>query len=89
MTAKTVSRIFPHRQAAIIHQDGSLCTAPSKGVEVIIRTRANEKYPCSAEIISGDHHAEIGLSFERGELIDFDGVFFLPREVGEMLADLG
>ncbi|TXT23814.1 MAG: hypothetical protein FD134_1906, partial [Gallionellaceae bacterium] len=31
----------------------------------------------------------IGLSFNGKELSDFDGAFFLPREVGEMLKDAG
>jgi hypothetical protein len=89
MNTKTASRLFPRSQAAIIHQDGSKCGPASKGVEVILHTRENEKDHCCAEIVSGDHCAEIGLSFADGELTDYDGVFFLPREVGEMLVDAG
>lgn len=85
----TVQRIFPHSQATIVHQNGSQLTAPSTGVEVILRTREGELHPSSAEIIGGEHYAEIGLSFEGKELCDYDGVFFLPREVGEMLIEAG
>ena len=62
---------------------------PSKGVEVILHTRANECDPCSAELISGDHYAEIGLSFEGKKLVDYDGVFSLPIEIGEVLTEAG
>lgn len=35
------------------------------------------------------HYAQIGLSFEAEELVDYDGVFWLPREIGEVLTDAG
>ncbi len=89
MKPKTVCRFFPERCAAIVLQDGSRVSVPSKGVEVILHTRENETDPCCAEVVSGEHYAEIGLSFKHGELSDFDGVFFLPCEVGEMLTDGG
>lgn len=73
----------------MVHQNGSQLTAPSKGVEIILLTRENEQEPCCAELMSEDHYAEIGLSFEGKELSDYDGVFFLPREVGEMLTEAG
>jgi hypothetical protein len=73
----------------MVHQNGSQLIAPSKGVEIVLHTRENEQEPCCAELISGDHYAEIGLSFEGKELSDYDGVFFLPREVGEMLIEAG
>ncbi len=89
MSASTVKRFFPHSEASVVHQNGSELTAPSKGVEIILHTRENERDPCCAEVISGDHYAEIGLWFEGKELSDYDGVFFLPPEVGEMLKDAG
>jgi hypothetical protein len=89
MTTKSVSRFFPHNEAAVVHQDGAQLTIPTRGVEVVLHTRGNEGNPCCAEVISGQHYAEIGLSFEQNELCDYDGVFFLPREVGEMLTDAG
>lgn len=82
-------RFFPDSQADIVHQNGAQLTVPSKGVEVILHTREHECNPCFAEVISGNHYAEIGLSFKCKELSDYDGVFFLPREVGEMLKDAG
>ena len=82
-------RFFPDSEASIIHQNGAHLTAPSKGIEIILHTRENEHEPCCAELFSGVHHVEIGLWFERKELSDYDGIFFLPREVGEMLKDSG
>lgn len=83
------TRVFPHSEAAVVHQNGTQLTASSNGVEIVLHTRENERDPCCAEVISGEHYAEIGLSFEGKELSDYDGVFFLPREVGEMLKDAG
>jgi hypothetical protein len=89
MQTVTFTRFFPHSEAHVVHQNGAQLTAASKGVEVILHTRAGEHTPCCAELSSGNHYAEIGLSFEGKELSDFDGVFSLPLEVGEMLKDAG
>lgn len=89
MKTTTVQRFFPHSEAALVHQNGQELTVPSKGVEILLHTRENEGTPCCAEIISGDHYAEIGLSFEGKELVDYDGVFSLPRELGEILTEAG
>jgi len=55
----------------------------------VLHTRKGETHPCCAEVMSGDHYAEIGLSFDGKTLADFDGVFFLPREVEQVLKELG
>jgi hypothetical protein len=89
MKAKTVQRFFPHSQANMIGPTGANLSTPTKGVEILIHTRESETDPCCAELISGGHYSEIGLSFNGKELSDFDGAFFLPREVGEMLKDAG
>ena len=89
MKGNTIERVFPHSQVAMIHQNGSQLSVPSEGVEIVLHTREREKDPCCAEVISGDHYAEIGLFFEGKELSDFDGIFYLPREVGEMLTEAG
>ncbi len=89
MQTVTLTRFFPNSEATIVHQTGAQLTAASKGVEVILHPREDDQSPCCAELISGNHYAEIGLSFEGKELSDFDGVFSLPREVGEMLKDAG
>ena len=86
---KAVQRFFPCGEVALVHQNGLALTMHSKGVEIILHTRENKSNPCSAEVISGDHYAEIGLSFKGLELCDYDGVFFLPREVGELLKGFG
>lgn len=89
MKTTTVQRFFPQSEATVVHQNGAQLSEPSKGVEIVLHTRENETEPCCAEVISREHYAEIGLSFEDKELSDYDGVFFLPREVGEMLKDAG
>jgi len=89
MKTTTVQRFFPRSGAVLVHQSGVELTVPSKGVEVVMHIRENEVNPCSAEIISGELYAEIGLSFKGKELVDYDGVFYLPREVAEMLTSMG
>lgn len=89
MQTSTVKRFFHDSEVAIVHQSRAQLTAPTRGVEVVLHTRDNEEDPCCAEIISGEHYAEIGLWFEGKELADYDGVFFLPREIGQMLTDGG
>jgi hypothetical protein len=89
MNTTTVQRYFPDSQAVLVHQTGAELTMPSRGVTVILHTSENESDPCSAEIISGEHYADIGLSFNGKELVDYDGVFSLPREVAEMLTGIG
>ena len=89
MKTSTTRRFFPDSEASIVHQNGAQLSAPSKGIEVILHTRENEHDPCCAEVISGDRHAEIGLWFDGKELSDYDGIFSLPCEVGEMLKDAG
>lgn len=89
MNTRITRNFFPDNETSIVHQNGMQLTAPSKGVEIILHTRENEQDPCCAELISGEHHAEIGLLFEGKELSDYDGVFSLPLELGEMLRNAG
>lgn len=89
MKTITVQRFFPQSEATLIHQTGVQLSEPSKGVEIVLHTRENQTEPCCAEVISGEHYAEIGLWFEGKELADYDGVFSLPRELGEMLKNAG
>ena len=89
MKATTVQRFFPQSEATLIHQNGDQLSEPTKGVEILLHTRENETDPCCAELISGGHYAEIGLWFEDKELVGYDGVFYLPREISEMLTDAG
>ncbi len=89
MQTLTTTRYFPQGEAAIVHQNGAQLTASSKGIEITLHTREGENSPCCAELVSGNHYSEIGLLFDGKELADFDGVFSLPREIGEMLRDAG
>ena len=62
MITKSINRYFPSSVAAMVHQNGCQITAECDGVEVILHVREDEDNPCMAEIISGMHHAEIGLT---------------------------
>jgi hypothetical protein len=84
----TLQRYFPGSEVSMVHQDGSK-PPTDKGLEVVLFTRANEADPCCAELSSEDFGAEIGLTFEGKELIDFDGAFSLPGEVARLLRELG
>jgi len=89
MPVTTVKRHFPLSEACVVHQTGAQLTESSGGVVVFLHTRENEKAPYSVELVSGSHYADIGLWFEGMELIDYDGVFSLPREIGVMLEEAG
>lgn len=89
MQIKTLKRFFPSHEAVLVNQDGSKLTEPSEGITIVLYTRENELNPCCAELISGEIYAEIGLSFEGKRLSDYDGVFWLPLEVGQILKDVG
>jgi len=89
MPTSIITRFFPCSAASLVHQTGAQLTATNAGVKIVLHTRKGERNPCCAELISGDHYAEIGLWFEGKELSDYDGVFSLPREVGEILKDVG
>ena len=89
MQTRAVKRFFGDSEVAIVHQSGAELSTPTRGVEVVLHTREKEQTPCCAEIISGEHYAEISLSFDGKELSGYDGVFYLPREIGEMLTDAG
>lgn len=89
MKTMVVRRLFPRSAVSLIHQNGTQLGPTNSGVEVVLHTRENESAPSCAEIISGEYYAEIGLSFKGATLADYDGVFTLPREVGEMLKDAG
>ena len=62
MKTTTVKRFFPNSEATIVHQDG--LSMPGKGAEIMLHTRGDERDPWCAEVTSGDHYAEISLSFD-------------------------
>jgi hypothetical protein len=86
---RSIARFYPDRQAMMIHQSGVRQSDCTSGVEVIIHLRGPENIPVCAEISAGEFYAEIGLWFSGRELVDFDGAFSLPREVGELLREAG
>jgi hypothetical protein len=85
----TISRFFLQSKANFVHQNGAQLSMPTCGIKVVLHIRKTAEPPCCAEVISAEHYAEVGLKFVGETLVDFDGVFFLPREVGETLRDLG
>lgn len=89
MEFTTVTKHFSQSHANMVGPTGAIISATYKDVEIYLYTREGETDPCAAEIVSGDLHAEVGLWFEGKELSDYDGVFCLPRELGEMLTDAG
>jgi hypothetical protein len=84
----TLTRHFPNSTACLVHQTGTVLTTPSNGVSITLHWREGEA-PCSAELVSGDHYADIGLEFEGKRLVGYDGVFACPLEVLTMLQDAG
>ena len=85
---KTVRRYFPDSAVSMVHQTGAE-TPANRGLEVLLFTRESESDPCFAELSSEDYDAEIGFTFEGNSLTDFDGAFALPREVANLLRELG
>jgi hypothetical protein len=61
MQTRTIKRFFPDSEVAIVHQSGAQLSTPTRGVEIVLHTREKEQNPCCAEVISGEHYAEIGL----------------------------
>jgi len=87
-----IKREFPSTTIGMIDANGVDLTSRSKGVTVELHLRDGS--PVCAEVYDtktggNNHHAEIGLIVEGGELVDYDGVFDLPKEVMSMCQELG
>lgn len=83
-----IKRIFPNRTVKVVHQTGQVLDE-NKGLIVTVY-RDESGMPTNAEIESGDDiYADIGLTFDGKKLIDYDGVFELPKEVESILFELG
>lgn len=88
----TIKREFPSVTIGMIDANGVDMTSRSKGVTVELHLRDGS--PVCAEVYDtrsggNNHHAEIGLIVEDGEIVDYDGVFDLPKEVLSMCEELG
>lgn len=88
----TINREFPSATIGMIDANGVDLTSRSKGVTVDLY--CHDGIPVCAEVYDtktggNNHHAEIGLIVEDGELVDYDGVFDLPKEVLSMCQELG
>ena len=88
----TIKREFPSTTIGIIDANGVDLTSRAKGVTVELHLRDGS--PVCAEVYDtksggNNHHAEIGLIVEDGEIVDYDGVFDLPKEVLSMCEELG
>ena len=85
---KLVTGKFPESQAGYIHQTGAEFTV-GKGVAVTLYGRSTAKgiVPEVAEVVfdKGSDAVQVGLLVRGGKLVDFDGAFDLPAEVGALL----
>lgn len=91
---KVKEQKFTDSTIGLVTAGGTALNEREKGVTVILWKRENELKPCLAEVFSTNgenenNHAEIGLTFEGNNLIDYDGVYECPNEVLTMLRDAG
>lgn len=70
-------------------QTGTVLARDRAQAELILHWRDGETAPCCAELVGDDLSAEIGLMWDGKRLVDFDGVFEMPREVAAALSDRG
>lgn len=90
MATVIAKKFFSESIISTVDGEGRYMTEPRKGVWVEV-WKNEARGICSAEIYddSQEEYCEIGLWVERGELVDYDGVFSLPREVTKCLRELG
>lgn len=90
MSEMIAKKFFPKSMISTTDGGGNHLTQPKQGVWVELWK--NEKQViCAAEVYSNDQeeYVDVGLSVEDGELVDYDGVFSLPREVVAVLREAG
>lgn len=90
MSEVIAKRFFPEVRISTVDGNGMDLTEPKQGVWVEL-WKNDSRGICSAEVYSDDQeeYAEVGLWVEGGELVDYDGVFSLPREVATVLREAG
>lgn len=88
---KTLKKFFPDSTIGEVHQDGTELSKMERGVRVEITIPDGARSSGCAIIHSEscNHYAEIGLRFDGKELVDYDGVFELPKEVSSLLKENG
>jgi hypothetical protein len=74
---------------AEVCQTGLTSLPTKESAKLFLHFRTGEETPVCAELIADDLHAETGLWWNGRRLIDYDGVFELPREVIEVLKAKG
>ena len=81
---------FPNAGANTVHQSGRALTKWSKGLTVNI-FNVSGKDPHGFELYTDNEmeHAEGYLGFDGKVLSDYDGVFYLPNQVMDVLDALG
>lgn len=86
---KTITKNFPAKEIQVEHQTG-IVLRHKKGFDTHLHTRDGEILPCCAEMDGGDgFYAEIGLEWTGGVLTGYDGVFYIPLELLDMLEGEG
>ena len=91
MAAQVIAKkFFPETIISTVDGGGNDLTQPKQGVWVELWKNEGRGI-CSAEVYSDDQeeYAEVGLWVEKGELVDYDGVFSLPLEVVTVLREAG
>ena len=90
MASVIAKKFFSDAIISTVDGEGRHMTDPKRGVWVEVWQNESRGI-CSAEVYDDDQeeYAEVGLWVEDGELVDYDGVFALPRQVGIVLRELG
>jgi hypothetical protein len=82
-------KFFPESTIGLI--DGNGRDLVDRATGVWVEVRSSDGQIISAEVYDQEceFYADIGLTIEDGELVDYDGVCSLPRELAEILKELG
>ena len=83
---------FPETFINTVDANGFFKTPLKKGVTICLWSRNG--IPVCAEVGADyhnddDEYAEIGLTVENGELVGYDGVYFIPTDVLDILEKKG
>lgn len=78
---------FPESGANTVHQSGRSLSGWSKGLTVNLYQFKDNPAPHSWEVYTDDEeqYAEGCLGFDEKVLVDYDGCFYLPKEVMDVL----
>lgn len=84
-----MKKFFSNSMINTIDANGISLTSPIAGVWVELFERNGNIVGAEVYSDNCEEYASIGLFIEKNELVDYDGVFFLPKEVISMLKERG